>query len=77
MDTKRVTVRLVSWLRDRGQVSEEDLFEAGVLDSMGLLELIAFIEEEFEVSLDATQMNVNNFRTISQIVALVASCEEK
>lgn len=77
MDTKRVTVRLVSWLRDRGQVSEEDLFEAGVLDSMGLIELIAFIEEEFEVSLDATQMNVNNFRTISQIVALVASCEEK
>lgn len=77
MDTKRVTVRLVSWLRDRGQVSEEDLFEAGVLDSMGLLELIAFIEEEFEVSLDATQMNVNNFRTISQIVALVASCDAK
>lgn len=77
MDTKRVTVRLVSWLRDRGQVSEEDLFEAGVLDSMGLLELIAFIEEEFEVSLDANQMNVNNFRTISQIVALVASCDAK
>jgi acyl carrier protein len=57
----------------RGQdVGEQDsLFELGLLDSMDLLELIAFIEERAGVRVPDTEVVPENFETIARIDALV------
>lgn len=43
------------------------LLEAGLIDSMGLFRLIAFIEETFGVSIPETDIAASNFESISKI----------
>lgn len=43
----------------------------GLIDSMGLLVLIAFVEEEFDVELDPADITLVNFATIADIARLV------
>ena len=45
---------------------------SGLIDSLGALGLISFIEKEFDVEFSALELTVDNFDTIDQIVALVA-----
>lgn len=54
------------------QVGEADsLVASGLLDSVGVLSLVAFIEEEFDVELDAAEVNLDNFDTVAAMVRLV------
>jgi acyl carrier protein len=48
-----------------------DLFESGIIDSMGVIELVNFIEERYDVSLDAKQMSADNFKTVNSILSLI------
>jgi len=70
--------------RIRDFISEEILFEDnstgltdetpllnGVMDSLGLMQLVAFLEEEFDVEIDDADMTADHFRTISDIQELV------
>jgi len=49
----------------------ESLIHAGILDSLTLLQLIAFIEERFGVVVDEADMNPENFQTINAATAFV------
>ena len=44
-----------------------------VMDSLGLMQLVAFIEEEFGVTIEDSEVTVDNFRTIADIERLVDS----
>jgi len=43
----------------------------GVMDSLGLMQLVAFIEEEYDVEIDDADMTAEHFRTVGDIEALV------
>lgn len=45
----------------------------GVLDSLGLMQLVAYLEEEFNVDIDDQDMVADNFKDISRITALIQS----
>lgn len=45
---------------------------SGLIDSLGTMALISFIEKEFDLEFSALELTVDNFDTINQIVALVA-----
>ncbi|MFH1129697.1 MAG: acyl carrier protein [Pseudomonadota bacterium] len=47
------------------------LFDNGIVDSTGVLELVAFLEESFELQVDDSEMVPENFATISQLAAFV------
>jgi acyl carrier protein len=47
------------------------IFEEGVLDSMGLLFLIEFLKEEFNVTTNDDELVVKNFESINNIVAFL------
>ncbi|MFE2044235.1 acyl carrier protein [Streptomyces sp. NPDC059477] len=49
-----------------------DLLTNGVVDSLGLLKLIAWVETEFDVTVDDAGLDPDNFRTIAAIDAFVA-----
>jgi acyl carrier protein len=43
----------------------------GILDSLALMQLVAFLEEEFDTEIDDTEVTAENFRTIADIERLV------
>jgi len=52
---------------------DQSLFGSGILDSVRLLQLIAFVERHFGVQIADAEMNADNFRTIARIKALIES----
>jgi acyl carrier protein len=53
------------------------LFESGYVDSAGVVELIAFVETTFDVTLEDEHVFSDQFTTINGIAALVVACEAK
>jgi acyl carrier protein len=49
------------------------LFEAGYVDSVGVVELLAFLTEEFGVSLPDDVLMSDEFSTIDGIAAIICS----
>ncbi|QDY80669.1 acyl carrier protein [Streptomyces qinzhouensis] len=49
-----------------------DLLTNGVVDSLGLLKLIAWVETEFGVTVDDAALDPDNFRTVRAIDGFVA-----
>jgi len=54
-----------------GLGDEEPLLESGIIDSLGILKILAFLDEEFGIDLSADQIKVEKFKNISSICALV------
>jgi len=50
---------------------DDPLFSSGIVDSFGVLELIAFLEDTFHISIDTTRHELMEFDSVNQIVALV------
>ncbi len=51
---------------------DHDLLADGVIDSLGLLKLIAWVEDEFALAVDDTALDPDNFRSVAAIDAFVA-----
>ncbi len=47
--------------------ADEDILTTGLIDSLGIMKLIAFLEEKFEVSIPSEDMTIENFLTIETI----------
>lgn len=57
---------------DRTAIADtESLLEAGLIDSTGILELVAFIESEFGVQMADAEIVPDNLDSIAKIVAYV------
>jgi acyl carrier protein len=59
-----------------GDVDVEDdtnLLEEEVVDSLGIFTLVSFIENKFNVAIDAEEVNLDNFETLQSITKLVES----
>lgn len=54
------------------ELSEDTQLLGGTIDSLGLMQLISFLEEEFDVTIDDSEVTAENFRTIGDIEELVA-----
>jgi acyl carrier protein len=52
---------------------EDSLLETGVIDSTGVLELVAFIEETYGIKVEDEEIIPENLDSIANIVAYVAS----
>ena len=56
----------------RGALGPDDpLFSSGIVDSFGVLELIAFLEDTFHIVIDPSRYELTEFDTINKIAALV------
>jgi acyl carrier protein len=49
------------------------LITGGILDSIATLKLVAFLEEQFGISIAAHEADVDHLNTLNDIAALVAS----
>ena len=61
-------------LSEAKNIKEDTLiFESGLLDSMGLLFLIEFLNEKYQVEVNDEELNPKNFESINSIVAFIES----
>jgi len=52
---------------------DEPLLSNGLVDSFSLVDLSLFIEKEFKVFIDNTELNPQTFDTLAQLASLVQS----
>ena len=61
-----------STLADTKNISDDTLiFETGLLDSMGLLFLIEFLKEEFDVEVTDEELLPANFESVNSIIKFI------
>jgi acyl carrier protein len=47
------------------------LLESGIIDSLGVLDLVGFLEQTFEMKIDDDDLTPENFGNIERVVAFV------
>jgi len=52
---------------------DRPLISSGVIDSFGVLEVMAFLEDTFAISIDPNRHELTEFETVDSIAALVES----
>jgi acyl carrier protein len=50
---------------------DEPLLESEIIDSLGILKIMSFLDEEFGIDLAADQIKRENFKNIASICSLV------
>lgn len=45
----------------------EDLLGSGIVDSMGMMRLVAYLEKEFQKKISPEDMTVENFQSVQSI----------
>ena len=55
-----------------GLADDTSFLEAGILDSTGVLEVVAFLEQQFGVRVDDDELTPENLDSISSIGAFVS-----
>ena len=71
MDIKSEVIEIIDelFMEDVSDMMDEDLFDAGVLDSMGTVELIVEIENRFDIRVPVTEFGRDDWNTANKIVA--------
>jgi acyl carrier protein len=60
-------------LAKRRNVTDHDnLLESGIIDSLGVLELVTFMQQEFSLTVDDENLTPENFQTIECMARFVA-----
>ena len=52
---------------------DEPLLSSGLIDSFHLVDLALFVEDNFGVRIDDSELNSSTFDTLNQLVALIQS----
>ncbi len=67
---------LIEYFKEKSDTivdSKTLLLEEKIIDSMGVMELIAFMESNFAVEFTDEDLTVDNFATVGAIIALITS----
>lgn len=58
---------------DPSALADDTVLLEGAMDSLGLMQLVAFLEEEFGIEIDEADVTAHHFRTVADIERLVAA----
>ena len=56
--------------------AEDDLLEQGIIDSMGIMNVIAFMEEQFEIAVEDQEIVPENFQTIKNMEKFIGQKQQ-
>ncbi|EGP67267.1 D-alanine--poly(phosphoribitol) ligase, subunit 2 [Streptococcus sp. oral taxon 056 str. F0418] len=70
MDVKAEVIEIIDelFMEDVSDMMDEDLFDAGVLDSMGTVELIVELENRFNIRVPVSEFGRDDWNTANKIV---------
>jgi methoxymalonate biosynthesis acyl carrier protein len=50
---------------------DDDIFALGFVNSLFAMQLVMFVEKEFQMTVDDEDLHIDNFRTVNSVVDLV------
>lgn len=62
---------LSRFFRNHDLQPDEDIFALGFVNSLFAMQLVAFVEKEFGVTVEDEDLELDNFRSINAITSLV------
>ncbi len=72
-----IAPKIIELLSERVQIevasNEVDIVESGLLDSLGLVELMAGLEETFEIHISFDEIEIDNFRSVNRMTEFVTA----
>ena len=70
MEVKSQVIEIIDelFMEDVSDMMDEDLFDAGVLDSMGTVELIVELENRFGIRVPVSEFGRDDWNTANKIV---------
>jgi len=67
----RIRAYLGKFVRNFDLDDATDIFESGIVNSLFAVELVAFTEQEFGVTVEDDDLNLDNFRSINALAGFV------
>ncbi|MFC1645680.1 acyl carrier protein [Candidatus Omnitrophota bacterium] len=64
---KYLLTEVAAGLDKKSLAPDDDLLSSGIIDSMGILKLLAFIEKTFGVKVSDEEMVPDNFQTLNAL----------
>ncbi|RKJ31388.1 acyl carrier protein, partial [bacterium 1XD42-8] len=51
---------------------DDNIFETGLVNSLFALQLVSFIEQEFDISIENEELDIQHFKDINSIASLIS-----
>ena len=67
----------ISGYKELKENKDIDLLENEIIDSLGFIELISYLEDEFDIEIQPTQINPNTWRYVESIKKIVKELMER
>ncbi len=66
-----ITEFLARFFKNYQLKDDEDIFALGFINSLLALQLVNFLQKQFEITIDDEDLELDNFRTLNNMAALV------
>ena len=74
---KETIIELLTDIRDDVDVDCETLIDGGILSSLDIIQLIGALNDEFDISIPATEIVPSNFNSVAAIEAMVKPLQDE
>lgn len=73
MEDRKAKIRafLKRFIRHHHLSDDEDIFESGFVNSMVALQLVLFVESEFNITVENEDLKLENFSTVNALAHLI------
>lgn len=55
----------------RKTIGDDDIFEGGIVNSLFAMQLVIFLEKQFDIHIDGKDLKADNFKNIRSIVSYI------
>lgn len=63
---------LSRFFRNYDLQDDDEIFRLGFVDSMFAMQLVLYIEKEFRITIENTDLDIDNFKTVNDIASFIA-----
>lgn len=71
-DRARLLAFLSRFIRGHELKDDDDIFAMGFVNSLFAMQLVTFLESEFGITVEDEDLDINNFRSVSAMLRLLA-----
>jgi acyl carrier protein len=72
----RLLAFLSRFIRGHELKDDDDIFAMGFVNSLFAMQLVSFLEGEFGITVEDDDLDINNFRSVSAMLRLLAKKRE-
>lgn len=66
-----ITTNLIQGQEDVSLTADDNLLISGLIDSLGIIQLVKYVEKENDITIAPGEITLKNFKTINAIVNFV------